>query len=233
MKLPKELDFLLGLISPNFLAVLPKLELLKIGTSLSANTIKNKIPTTLPKNIAELSESDSKKKDLYLGQLLLELYFKQILYPCEYIILDLRYTHFSYQDEVLLWEKTALVTTLSSDFKQGLKLLYEGFYQSDEDSFAEGLRLLRLFQTQEQQEKISTLFKDYFQKGADGEMKFDVAEFIFSFDKIFAYLIDEKVKIHPEFIYLGMMLGTLYWSLQHLGPNYNAAEAFNKVHSGS
>ncbi len=228
MKLPNELNFLTTLMAPSFFATLPKKELFLLSTQLVKNYL-GKAPTHgISSFVNPVNDFETIKHDQKTGEYLLQFYFKQISTSPNIFILDFRKDYFQLVGESLLWKKNSLVFSLSDSFAQGLKNIYIGYYFSNEEVFNLALTQLKLYKTDTQKEQIKSLFKKYFEQSNTQEMSFNIQEFISSFEDIFQYLIKEKIKIHSEFLFLGIMLGTLYWSLQRIGGTYDVKGIFFK-----
>jgi hypothetical protein len=143
------------------------------------------------------------------GEKILGLYFAQ-LFSTKGVFLDLRNSHFS---EALNFHPSGLWTKFSDSFQRGILEVYEGFYLEDEDLYMQGLLGLGLLNpswgTSEKKE-LADLFKDQFGSAQTEEVKFELEKFTNSIIRMTEFLIEKKVKINPDFLYLGIYLVTLY-----------------------
>jgi hypothetical protein len=165
------------------------------------------------------------------GEHLLSLYFVQIL-NSPIIFLDLRLHHFSQNENHLDWNPSNLWTAFSPQFSQGIKNLYIGFYQSHHDLFMQGLLETGLIQNswpQADQNKMAELLKSQFGSSIEEPQYFTLNHFQKSFHHIFEFLMIKKSHISTDFMILGVMLVTLYLSLEKLGRSYDVKKIFLDV----
>jgi hypothetical protein len=76
---------------------------------------------------------------------------------------------------------------------------------------------------------MAHLFRTHFAGALDRSMSFKLSEFQASFQKIFAFLMEKKVHLTTDFMLLGIMLVTLYLSLEELGGEYPVAKIYHEA----
>ena len=164
---------------------------------------------------AELNLPEQLSKPL--GEQFLALYFSQLFSP-HGIFLDLRANHFSLaSDNTLLWHPPALWVRFDDTFREGLLDVYDGFYLQNDDLYYNGLVKAGLMSTDwslEDKEKLGQLFKGQFGSSLTTEMRFTLEGFKSSMMLIADFLLEKKVKISKDFLYLGIYLVTLYSVLE-------------------
>lgn len=60
-------------------------------------------------------------------------------------------------------------------------------------------------------------------------MEFKINHFMRSFDSLFLFLRREKITLSEDFLFLGVMLLTLYLHLESLGGAYDVKAAFSRA----
>ncbi len=164
----------------------------------------------------------------WCGERLLTLYFVQ-LFSTEGLFLDLRPGHFSEVDGVLKWHPSGFWTRLDERFRQGLLKVYEGFYLENDAAYYEGLEeigLLRPEFTSEDRRQLGDLFRAQFGNARAEPMSFDLAHFRASIVGLSNFMLQRKVSISKDFLYLGIYLVTLYAALEELGERYPVKEIY-------
>jgi hypothetical protein len=181
-------------------------------------------------NTTTLTSSPELAKEA--GNRLLLLYFMQ-LHQRAPLFLDLRERHFRWdpQEESLLWRPNNLWIELEDGFVTALLQLYRGFYRGDPQLVKECLPQLGLInpahpKQAEQQAELLTLLRDQFGEGAEAPVQFKLSEFNHSFIKLFDHFIHYKVRLHSDFIFLGLYLITLYEHLEKLGVPLDVKSAY-------
>lgn len=180
--------------------------------------------TSLPKFEEEANRQS-------IGDALLRYYFAQF-YCEEGLFLDLRLLNFRMQGQTLLFKPNGLWTQFTPKFRTGITLLYEGFYFENEQNFEAGLNqtgLLSSDWSESDQNEIKNLFKTHFGKTIDAPMQFSLNQFQETFLQIFEFLMRKKVKLTCEFALFGIMLVTLYLSLEQLQTQHEVARLFKDV----
>lgn len=165
-----------------------------------------------------------------VGEKILELYFKQITRPGP-MFLDLRLSGFGVEENQIVWNPTTLWGEFSSDFVTGLKDLYAGFYGQNDQLFQQGLLksgLTAIDWSNTDKEKMAQLFRAHFGSALNEPMSFRLMSFQQSFQAVFAFLLEKKVKLTTDFLLLGVMLVTLYLALEELGDEYPVAKIYQQ-----
>jgi hypothetical protein len=183
--------------------------------------------------VTELSHQKEAQNKQLLAQNILALYFAQLLSPHGFF-LDLGPTHFEMKNNGLHFAPSGLWTKFDQTFSKGLKDIYDGFYLEDEDLFHKGLIQSGLTSNKwpsEDRLKLAELFKSHFGASLTSEMSFDLKTFKASFFKIADFMLEKKVTISTDFLYLGIGLITLYSSLESLGEKINVKEVYLNVMS--
>lgn len=163
-----------------------------------------------------------------LGEKILAVYFKQLTRPGP-MFLDLRLSGFGIADNQVAWNPTSLWGEFSPGFVEGLGDLYAGFYGQDDARFERGLEKSGLTQASwpaADRARMATLFRAHFGQALDAPMKFRLATFQQSFQAVFTFLLEKKVHLTTDFLLLGVMLVTLYLSLEELGGEYPVAAIY-------
>ncbi len=195
-----------------------------------AAELREKLNKSLPKTLKFASQSSSLINSPALGEMILELYFRQLQNP-EGMFLDLRLKHFSGDTPAYQWNPNTMWASFSAHFREALRKLYDGFYLSDDDIFHQGLLETGLISqdwSQEDQLEMKRLFKAHFGSAIDQPMEFRLSTFQDSFQNVFSFLMKKKVKLSTDFLILGVMLVTLYLSLEELGGSYPVAEIYKR-----
>ncbi len=162
---------------------------------------------------------------------LLKSYFQQI-YNKDGQLLDFRDEHFSIQNQIVYWRPNGAWANWSEEFRTGLIDVYQGFFFENEEMFRSGLKSIRLIQpswNQTEQDEMASLFHNHFQSSMAENMVFKISDFQDSFLSIFHYLMEKKVRMSADFMYLGMMLVTLYLHLEKLESPLSVKEIFQEV----
>jgi hypothetical protein len=163
-----------------------------------------------------------------LGEKILAVYFKQLTCPGP-MFLDLRLSGFGVANNQVAWNPTSLWGEFSAGFVDGLGDLYGGFYGQDKTRFEKGLDKTGLIQaswSEEDRDRMATLFRAHFGQSLDAPMSFKLETFQKSFQAVFTFLMEKKVHLTTDFLLLGVMLVTLYLSLEELGGEYSVASIY-------
>lgn len=178
--------------------------------------------------VTELSKQKIAENKQSLARNILALYFAQLLSPHGFF-LDLGPTHFEMKDNGLHFAPSGLWTKFDQNFSKGLKDIYDGFYLGNEELFHKGLIESGLTSNKwplSDRQKLAELFKSHFGASLTSEMTFDLETFKASFFKIADFMLEKKVTISTDFLYLGIGLITLYSSLENLGEKVNVKEVY-------
>lgn len=193
--------------------------------------IREKLTKTLPKIFHiqnSLTQSELTEKD---GKNILSLYFFLIM-KSDYVFLDFRKNHFAHEsldqsDTRLLWVPGNLWAEFDPHFLEGLRQVYRGYYGNDDVLFEiglEGCGLIKARWPREQKEEVKAVFLKHFSNGRTDEISFDLSILKNSFTEIFKTLLKNKITLDKNFLYLGVMLITLYMTLSEIGGLYNASD---------
>lgn len=165
-----------------------------------------------------------------LGGKILSLYFRQIQQTGP-MFLDLRLQGFGVDANEVTWNPTSLWSEFSAGFTAGLSDLYGGFYGQDEERFLRGLASTGLTRDEwsaADKARMAELFRAHFGQALDEPMAFELEKFQASFQAVFNFLMEKKVKLTTDFLLLGVMLVTLYLSLEELGGDYPVAKIYRE-----
>ncbi|MBT8481017.1 MAG: hypothetical protein HKP36_05470 [Myxococcales bacterium] len=166
---------------------------------------------------AELSE-DARRQT---GDRILEIYFTQIFAGDE-TILDLRGDSFSTSEGASLqWRPKAFYVQWQSDFLQGLRDLYAGFYLDEEARFEAGLHRLGL-------QTSGDALVSHLGSGDQRSVRFETSAFHTSFHDTFLACRDRGVALHRNFLALGIYLVCLYDVLESLELEFDVRGAFER-----
>jgi len=154
------------------------------------------------------------------GDLLLELYFRQILHG-QSALLDLRRSRFFMLGTRLIWLPSPLFYRWSPDFGEDLRAMYRGFYDGDEQRYVGALRRLGL-------ESCRDALDAHFGPSQES-VQFRLADFRTSIGAIFSSRRPGQTKAAPELFSFGIGLVCLYEHLESLGGSYDASAAFHRA----
>ena len=245
--LPRGFGSLLDYISPSAFDVIDWAAALKKSLSISRELVfessvqkyceefkaflPNGIEFDLSKNPNLQKEDTENKIDAQrFGEILLEIYFLQI-YQSDVVFLDLRAERFkNISESRVIWRPNGLWYRFSNTFLDGIRGLYEGFYASNESKLHESLYQLGLYSNDmnpEAKSELLGLLENHFGQGKNSPVEFKVANFMKSFDCLFLFLKKEKLKLHEDFLFLGIYILTLYMHLESLNCTLNISEAYN------
>ena len=240
--LPKHFRTLSEYISPKAFDVVAWQEVLRKGPGLSkeilfktqVNKVKTNLQDSLPEGVtyadggSKSIAGDSDKKAA--GENLLALYFYQ-LYHGDTVFLDLRQDRFRYEGSTLHWSPNGLWIELGNEFVVGMRELYNGFYDQDDQALRTGLDRLGLtpeHMDEPTRRQLINLLDDHFGGGRDEPVAFPIKKFVASFDKLFQFLKTNNVKLSGDFLFLGIYLVTLYLHLDYLDQEYDVAASFQR-----
>lgn len=237
---PSEFRPLLSCVTPSAFRVIEWQKLLafaptlakRIATGEGQEALKSKLLPFVPENIFFSSDHDEFSKGSTLGpsdgSSILALYFAQL--RCDDgIFLDLRPSTFKLsKTEQLLWQPNGLWVRLDPEFRKGMLAVYEGYYKNQPALLRRGLIQVGLIKDGFSPELVSHVEQMLISHigGDTSSQKFEVAHFTQSFEKLFQFLIKEKIVLPSDFFYLGLYLGGLYIHLESLGESYDVRSAF-------
>jgi hypothetical protein len=150
------------------------------------------------------------------GEQILTLYFTQ-LFSSGGLFLDLRSSNFSQEETHLKWHPTGLWTKFDEKFRQGLLDVYEGFYLQNDELYLSGLNEIGLLKesfTALERKELGDIFRDQFGKAIDEDQLFELDHFKDSIIRMSNFMLNKKVKISKDFLYLGIYLVTMYSTLE-------------------
>lgn len=202
----------------------------RLLTGSGAAELRQKLAQSLPKSLNFTSSATPLQSEPKLGETILELYFRQLQSP-DGMFLDLRLRHFAGGPDTYQWNPNSMWASFSPSFREALGKLYDGFYFGDDQIFHEGLietGLISQEWSETDQLEMKRLFKAHFGSAIDQPMTFQLSTFQASFQNVFSFLLKKKVKLSTDFLILGVMLVTLYLSLEELGGAYPVADIYRR-----
>lgn len=152
------------------------------------------------------------------GQLVLRLYFEQIL-GADAALLDLRGARFAVRGDTLVWTPSRGFVRWDPAFVDAIRRMYRGFYAGDTAAFRTALADLHL-------DAAADLFLDHFGAGDQSAVRFEMAHFTRSFHAVFLRCREHGVRLHPNFVALGVYLAALYEHLEVLDVPLDVRGAF-------
>lgn len=152
------------------------------------------------------------------GQRVLQLYFEQIL-GCDATLLDLRGARFAARRDTLVWTPARGFVRWDPSFLEAIRGMYRGFYAGDDAAFHAALGVLHL-------DAAADLFLDHFGAGDQTAVRFEMAHFTRSFHAVFLRCRESGVRLHPDFVALGVYLASLYEHLEALDVPLDVRAAF-------
>lgn len=187
-------------------------------------------------SISEHIEKNSKKSNTdsdnkLLGHTLLKIYFAQFKNQSG-LILDLRKSHFQNEDNRIVWSPNNSWYKLDEEFRESIIKIYKGFYYEDNDLFESGLSSIGMTKGLDSQkvDELKALFFAHFGPGDQKLVRFELETFSESFYKLFNFFVTNKVKLHKDFIFIGIYLVTLYMHLEKLDQELNVRECFLEIY---
>ncbi len=171
----------------------------------------------------------SSKED---GEKILKIYFAQFFEKNTSVHIDLRESSFSSKD-IFYWVPSRFHYQFQNSFREGVCLLYKGFYFENKSDFEQGLISLGIINskmTAYQKEEIQDVFYNHFGEGKTKAVKFSLKNLQESFNSIFTYFLKEDIPLNPEFAVLGINLVTLYLTLQEIPFELNVRDVFVEVY---
>lgn len=166
--------------------------------------------------------------DVFHGEKILKLYFMQIM-KGKKIFLDLRPKYFAGHGETLFWAPNGLWAELDPDFAEGIRKVYSGYYQNNDSLFSEGMMeagLIKKEWDESKKNEVLEVFKKHFSNGRNEKIVFSIDAFKDSFTQIFKTLVKNKIQLDKNFLYLGIMLVTLYITLDQIDGEYDVTKIF-------
>lgn len=158
------------------------------------------------------------------GHKLLDLFFAQLFSP-HGIFLDIRSHHFK-NDDIFEWHPSNFWTKFDEKFRLALLDVYEGFYLEIEDKYLSGLERIGLIKNEwpeNDKQELAQLFRSQF---GNNEMLFDLEQLQQGMINMSHFMLEKKVHISKDFLYLGIYLVTLYSSLEKTKELYNVKDIY-------
>lgn len=150
------------------------------------------------------------------GEQILTLYFTQLFSP-QGVFLDLRSSNFSEENTHLKFHPTGLWTKFDDRFRQGLLDVYEGFYLQNDELYLSGLHDIGLLKdnfTAAEKKELGDIFREQFGQALDQDQLFELDHLSNSISRMSNFMLNKKVKISKDFLYLGIYLVTMYSTLE-------------------
>lgn len=167
----------------------------------------------------------------WVGEKILTLYFTQI-FSSNGLFLDLRSNHFESEGPSLKWHPNGLWTKFDEKFRHGLLKVYEGFYLENDSLYFQGMEEIGLLDPKfdlEDKKELGDLFRKQFGNALHEEMKFELEHLKNSMVSMSHFMLNKKIKISKDFLYLGIYLVTMYSILEDLGEKYPVKEIYLHV----
>ncbi len=152
-----------------------------------------------------------------VGEAVLRLYFHQLLTDGP-TLLDLSAAKFRGSHPVQ-WSPGPGHVEWDPAFQSALRQIYVGFYTDDGAVMVAGLSELGL-------ESAEPLFRKHFGEGDQSAVTFSVDHFVSSFHAVFTHCKEQGIRLHPDFLPLGVYLASLYEHLQGIGAPLDVRSAF-------
>lgn len=181
--------------------------------------------------VPQVSKAFDPQDKKLAAERILTLYFAQLFSP-HGLFLDIGPAHLEMDGEELNFNPNGIWTQFGPEFADGITDIYDGFYNDDDKLFHQGLIKSGLSSPkwpEKDREALASLFKSHFGASASGEMTFELETFKKSFLKVADFLLEKKVKISTDFIYLGISLITMYSSLEKTKVSVNVKNVYLNV----
>lgn len=192
----------------------------RIAAGLEARLAARGLPLVLSLDAAEPSQPPpaSAVDRALRGQLVLRLYFEQIL-GADAAILDLRGSRFARRGDGFVWSPAHGTVRWDPAFLESIREMYRSFYAGRDAEFRAALAALRLTAAED-------VFREHFGTGEQRAVRFEMAHFTRSFHAVFVRCRDAGERLHPNFVALGVHLASLYEHLEPLGVELDVRRAF-------
>ena len=168
---------------------------------------------------AELKRSQRR----WLGQLALELYFAQI-FRSDMAVVDLWPSRFGVDaagDAV--WCPRPMYLRWDAEFQSGLRDVYSGLFQENEQSLERGLEALKLGTAGE-------ALRRHLGPGDQRSVRFESAKLHAMLREMAARRRGEKGPLHRNFMAFGLYVSGLYELLESLDRSFDVRNAFARVY---
>lgn len=176
-------------------------------------------PLKAENNAQDAEPSDVGSMSPAKGQQILQVFFAQLLGSPSWI-LDFRPTVWkTHGENGLSWQPSPLFFEPRSDFVDGVRWLYLGYYGDQKDLFNAGIKSLGLGPAE-------NILREHFGLGDQHAVRFDLKNLEKTFGLVFEACAAKRSTIHPEFAAFGLCLLSLYQSLQPTGAEFDVRAAF-------
>jgi hypothetical protein len=159
---------------------------------------------------------------------LLTLYFDQFTIGAQTHI-DFRKQYFSQIDSTLFWCPSKIRYQFTEPFKAGIRDLYQGFYNNQQEQLVAGLaslELLKVDSSRKYKEQLVKIFFQHFGQAQSGKVKLSLEHFRSSFSRIFEFFSENRVAVPIDFAFLGIYLVTMYQHLDSIPHELDVAHSF-------
>jgi hypothetical protein len=240
-KLLKSADLrqLTSFVSPAFFDVMPAGQIWSRGRGLITSRSRPTYTQAVQQRAAELAQlplavrlpgdvTQPVRDDLGGGveanaTRLVVLYFEQIFSDAP-TLLDLRGSSCRTDGTTLGWDPAPWVCSWDKDFQAHLRELYLGFYGHDDAMFRRALTALKI-------EIAEDLFRQHFSAEQSG-VDFAMRDFVDTFHQVFVRCKERKIRLHADFLPLGVYLATLYEHLDGIGVKVDVRSCYERVTRG-
>ena len=171
--------------------------------------------------LSNLSDQDRES----VGRKILQVYFAQLFYG-ESTRIDLRARAWSVVDGELHWSPSAGSIRWESGFIEPMRGVYRAYYDGDDAGFNSSLHELGLG-------SAAHIFREHLGSDNPDRVQFDRDLFVQSFGKVFEHCKSKGLRLHPDFVLLGIYLAALYDALDVIGLPLNVRAAFRAAVSQS
>lgn len=158
-----------------------------------------------------------------LGGRILQVYFHQLLSESP-TLLDLSRDRWATEHGRLEWRPGRGHRDWDPMFREAMADVYRSFYEGTEDDLRAALRRIDL-------EPATDLFVEHFGAGDQSAVAFRVEHFTGSFHQVFVRCKREGIRLHRDFLPLGIYLATLYQTLESLEVPMDVRGAFRAARS--
>lgn len=158
------------------------------------------------------------------GQRMLEIFFGQLA-GAPAALLDLRAACVESAADDYHWNPRALWVKWDPAFLASLREIYAGFYGEDDARFRAALVALEI-------DAAEDVFRDHLGAGDQSAVRFEAKTFQSTFHEVFVRCRDAGVRLHPNFLALGIYLGCLYDHLEALDLAFDVRGAYHTAAPG-
>lgn len=156
----------------------------------------------------------------HLGDEVLRIYFAQLLVTSTTFV-DLSFEAFDETEAGIIWTPSAVHYRWSSDFRAAFLDICRGYYRCEGARFDAGLEELGL-------EAERSLMLEHF-GGAGDCARFSLHDFLDTFGRVFDSCAARGARLHPDFLVLGVCLGTLYQHLERYPRGFDRRAAYESA----